>query len=492
MTSTISIHTNDQQIFKYFKIFSLKNISFFILFIITVFCVYYVPNTISYLLILGYIIAFIISKRDYYWFAFFFILYSTPMGLFSESTADAIHRLPLFSLASSFSFSTCDLFVIVAFLKAIQRKGEFQYTFQKPLIILLFYFIFLLFLAVFFHHTPLTVVIEQVRGAFYFSLLYSIPKLLPNKISIYKFFSLISPFIFVIFLGGIYFFISNGDYLYYLINPYAEIRQLNLEIQDPFDSRFFLHSGQFVLIFVVYIYSLIHLQLTRAKNLYFITLAIICYTLIIMAALRSWFIIFGIILGVYLLNNRNKFRNIFYFSLVASLIIIPIISNKMMIPGISAAWNRTATVFQLGQKESLSTQSVKMKTEVRLPHQLLYIWENPVTGWGFTDRKADPDTGNFGLLVQVGFLGFSLFIYFWIKYLLIIQNTKKALANDNLYRYVLNILLASFLGLLISHFTTNQIFGTHFFPVLLSTFFFLSDYYIKEASNNTVQFTSKT
>ena len=69
---------------------------------------------------------------------------------------------------------------------------------------------------------------------------------------------------------------------------------------------------------------------------------------------------------------------------------------------------------ELGQKESFSTKSIEMRTTVRLPQQLLFIRENPVTGWGFTDRFADPDTGNFGLLVQVGFIGFALFVFFWV------------------------------------------------------------------------------
>jgi len=486
------LELKDQQIFDRIGIFTFENFKIFLLFAITVFIVYFVPKIFSHLLILGYLVAFLRSKRDYYWFAFFFILYSTPLGLFSEGTADAVHRLPLFSLAAGFSFSTYDLFVIAAFYKALTIKNKFQYTFQKPLFVLLFYFLILIFLAVFFHHTPLTTVIDQVRGTFYFSLLFSIPRLLPNKEFVYKFIRLIIPFTFIIFIGSIYFFISNGDYLYYLINPYAEIRQLNLEIQSTFENRFLLHGGQFVLIFIVYIFSFIHLQLTRTKYIYFMLLAITSYAMIIMAASRSWFIIFGIIFGVYLWTTKNKIRNIFYFSLAGGLLLFFIMNNEIITPGIIGAWDRTSTVFDLGQKESLSTQSIEMKATLRLPQQLIYIRENPVTGWGFTDRMADPDTGNFGLLVQVGFIGFAFFVFFWVSYFHSVQKAKKTLGHNNLYRGVLNILLASFFGLLLSHFTTNQIFGTHFFPVLLSTFFFLSDFYIKEASNKTEQITIKT
>jgi len=482
----------DQRIFDRIGIFTFENLKIFLLFAITVFVVYFVPKIFGHLLILGYLVAFLRSKRDYYWFAFFFILYSTPLGLFSEGTADAVHRLPLFSLAASFSFSTYDLFVITAFYKALTIKSKFQYTFQKPLIILLFYFIILAFLAVFFHHAPLTTVIDQVRGTFYFSLLFSLPRLLPNKAFVYKFFRLIIPFTFIIFIGSIYFFISNGDYIYYLVNPSAEIRQLNLEIQSTFENRFLLHGGQFVLIFIVFVFSLIQLQLIRTRHIYYMLLALTSYSLTIMAASRSWFIIFGIIFVVYLWTTKNKIRNIFYLSLASGLLLVFAMNNTIISPGIVGAWKRTATVFDIGQKESLSTQSIEMKATVRLPQQLIYIRENPVTGWGFTDRLADPDTGNFGLLVQVGFIGFLLFVFFWVSYFRSVQRAKKKLAQKNLHRGVLNVLLASFIGLLISHFTTNQIFGTHFFPVLLSTFFFLSDFFIKEASNKTEQIKVKT
>lgn len=486
------LELKDQRIFDRIEIFTFENFKIFLLFAITVFIVYFGPKIFGHLLILGYLVAFLRSKCDYYWFAFFFILYSTPLGLFSEGTADAVHRLPLFSLAASFSFSTYDLFVITAFYKALTIKSKFQYTFQKPLIILLFYFIILAFLAVFFHHAPLTTVIDQVRGTFYFSLLFSLPRLLPNKAFVYKFFRLIIPFTFIIFIGSIYFFISNGDYLYYLINPYAEIRQLNLEIQSTFENRFLLHGGQFVLIFIVFVFSLIQLQLMRTRYIYFMFLVIISYAMIIMAASRSWFVIFGIIFGAYLWTTKNKIRNIFYFSFAGVLLLVFFMNNEIITPGIIGAWNRTSTVFDLGQEESLSRQSIEMKATVRLPQQLIYIRENPVTGWGFTDRMADPDTGNFGLLVQVGFIGFALFLYFWFSYVRSVQRTKKKLTQNNIYRGVLNVLLASFFGLLLSHFTTNQIFGTHFFPVFLSTFFFLSDFFIREASNKTEQITIKT
>ncbi len=473
----------DQQVFNLFGIFSLENITILFLFCLTAFAVYFLPNILSHLLIIGYLFAFITSKRNYFWLGLFFILYSTPLGLFSENSIEAFHRLPLFSLASNISFSTFDLFVIVALLKSLKRRTKFIYSFQKPLILLLFYFMFLIFLAIIIHQAPLNTVLDQVRGAFYFSLIFSIPRLLPSKEFVYKFILLITPFTFIIFIGSAYFFISNGDYLYNLINPLGEIRHVTLGIQNSFESRFLLHGGQFVLVFIVFIYSLIHLQLTRTKNIYFVILIIISYSLIIMTASRSWFIIFGIILGTYLFQTRNKIPNIIFLSLLSGLLIVFVLNNKTISPGITGAWERTNTIFDFGSEESVSRQSIEMKTIERLPQQLIYIRENPITGWGFTNRLADPDTGNFGLLVQVGFIGFVLFLIFWFSYIKSVQKTKKNLSPNNPYRGVLNVLLASFLGLLLSHFTTNQIFGTHFFPVLLSTFFFLSEYYIKEASN---------
>lgn len=50
-----------------------------------------------------------------------------------------------------------------------------------------------------------------------------------------------------------------------------------------------------------------------------------------------------------------------------------------------------------------------------------------------------------------------------------------------MHRNALKIFLLGFIGLLISHFTTNQIFGLYTFSIMLSIYLYISDHYMKES-----------
>ena len=143
------------------------------------------------------------------------------------------------------------------------------------------------------------------------------------------------------------------------------------------------------------------------------------------------------------------------------------------------AFQRISTVFSLGDESSPATQQINAKIDMRLPSQLQYIQENPLTGWAFTKRIGDPDVGNFALLVDVGFVGFLIFLWFWFSYFHILKKHIASAKTRNA-RNALRMLIVLFVGILLSHFTTNMVF-IYYGGIFVGTWVFLSEFIIQEA-----------
>lgn len=473
--------STDQKI----KQFGLENLQLVGLFLVTIYAVYYAPTILSKLYIVAIVFIFIVSKKDYFWLGYFFMISFTPLAFFNETSGSAIHRLPLFSLGPGFSFSTEQIFLIAALLKAIYKRKKINYIIQNSFYAILAYFGLLLIAAVFVHHTSFTNIINTLKALLAWSLLYILPVLLRDRNDVYKIIYLLLPFILVIFIGAVYFFLSGGVYIYSIVNPAEDLRAMTQEYADV-AGRFIPHGGQFQLVFLGFIFSLLLLNLKKGNSIYLYTIAIVSYLIVIMGAFRSWFVIFTLIFGGFLMTTKDKGKNMLFIAVIGFLLLIFMNQTEKGSMALQGAWERTATIFELGQSGSASTTQMEHKAKNRLPVQLEYISENPLLGWGFTDKKGDPDVGNFALLVEVGILGFLLFCYLWYSYIRMIVVAKANLPKSSNYRIILNILLFGFLGLLLSHFTTNRIFGITSASVLLSMYFFFTDFFVKDSYSNRV------
>jgi O-antigen ligase len=128
------------------------------------------------------------------------------------------------------------------------------------------------------------------------------------------------------------------------------------------------------------------------------------------------------------------------------------------------------SVFTVGQERSAATETLQHKIKNRLPKQLDLIQKRPLTGWAFTEKFIDNDVGNIALIAEAGIIGFIVFLFFWYKMVRVLYKEQKNKHLDKKFQGVYYILFLVFLGLLISHFTTNRIFGYTTFPIFLSLF----------------------
>lgn len=459
-----------------------------ILFLIafTILVIYGLPKIFGVFLVLTIAGLFWFSKKNYFWFAYFFIIICSPGNFFSEGgLADAPYRLPLFSLGRGFSFSTHDVFMILAFLKAVFKGNKYHYLLAKPLMLILYYTIFLIIISIIFLDTSILALTDLLRNTFYFSIFISFPFLVNKRNDIYKFIYLTFPIVFFIFFTSIYFFIS-GEHFLYLFNP-ESLRIIKLETGG---ERYGIYGGGHMLLLLTFIFSLILiLEPGKKKKIYLFIIAAMSYLSIFLTATRIWFVVYTLILLVFLKITKKRFAFWAFAGSVFFMFIILQLSPRIL-EGAEKSWQRISTIFTLGQEDSYATRSIEVKIETDMPRILEGIKQNPVTGWGYSDQYlmyGSGDVGNWNLIFQVGLLGFMLFVYLWKSYLSLVNHARKMMDKSDPNRKIYNLLTATFIGLLIAHFTTHQVFGLtmqNYHNYFLALYIFYSEFFVRQAIQN--------
>jgi len=98
-----------------------------ILFIISVYLVYFTSQTLSRIFFLALLFAFFFSRKDYAWFAFFFILAQGPGYFFADYSGLSLQRLPLYTFVAGMSLTPIDLFVFSALVNWRNRFLLYYY-----------------------------------------------------------------------------------------------------------------------------------------------------------------------------------------------------------------------------------------------------------------------------------------------------------------------------------------------------------------------------
>lgn len=459
-----------------------ESISMLLLFALTAVIVYKMPQIIATFFIVIIVITFFRSKKDYFWLAYFFILICCPGNFFTEAQRESLYRLPVFSLGVGFTFTTHEVFMIAALVKALFSGRKYRYLLAKPLLLISFYTLFLFLVSLGIYGTSIGTLAYFLRNFLFYSCLISVPFLIKTDEDTAKFVRLPLPLIFFTFFTAVYFFIT-GSHFVLLFSP-GSLREIYM---FGHVARFGMFGGEHILVLYCFIFSLLLSLLNIRHNIYFNIVGALAYISILMTATRVWFVVFTLILMVFLVKSKRIGK------VVGVLFALAVIGYGISIysPGSSVKFQATAqrltSIFSIREEGSQSYKMLEHKSENRLPVVLEGIKENPVLGWGFSDKAMavmDPDVGNFSLIAQVGLVGFLCFIYFWSSYFAIIAATRRRLSRTDPFKNALSILPASFTGFLVAHFTTHQFFGLTLLAYnlfFLAIFIFLSDFFVREA-----------
>ena len=471
-------------------------IRFYSLLALTVFFVYYVPPIFNKAYFIVLLAVFWKSKKDYFWFAFVLILINQAGGLFHGGLLTDVHRVPLYNLAAGISFSFYDLFFITAFAKALKKGKRTSLILKNPLMILLFYLVFLILISLVLGMTKGRI-ISCARGWTTYTLFISIPFLVYKKEELLKFIHLIFPIVFLVFIGQIYFLFSSKSLdSFFLGSSTALMTPL---YDDAGRIQDFIRPSSVcsaVPVYFCYIYALFFIAKKdyAGDRRYLYVIVSFCFLIMVISATRVWIVMYTATFFLYCLYvSRSMFR---LLPLLTGICLVSF-SAYLFVPGVNYAVHnslrRTHTIVALA-KGDMTAGGTLSRIDTRLPKTLEGIKESPFIGLGFSNTLSKYSqgghVGNFDMVLQVGIIGFLLFLNFWLSFFRMIYSTRGRLSSNNSYKTPLRVFAIAMFGLLLLHFTSYLVFSytsaqSGVFCVIF--FFCFSDFMVREARNEEFQ-----
>ena len=462
---------------------TLKNIiSIIILFILSVYVVYFIGQSFSKIFFLVLLLLFLLSKRDYFWFAFFFILAQGPGNFFADFSGTSQYRLPSYTFLSGFSFNPLDFFVILAFLKAILKGKRTKLKLKRPLILILIYIIFSFVITSFIFGTNADILAWNLRWLFYYSIIISFSYLVTKKDEVYHFILLVFPFVFFILFTQIYYIRASNEFIN-LFDPGFRGIVLNTVTGELRPD-----IGGVLLVFFSFIFALFLLQNKdfRLSKVYLYLIITTSFFSIFISATRLWSVIFSFILMGYILVSKRKILSV--VGIAGSLfVILSVLSCLGLTPSdllLGSAWKRVSQVSYIAKGNIYIVDTARSRFFDQLPIILEQIKQNPLTGYGVSEITMEYCNNNLGFvntILMFGIFGLSLFIYFFIKYFSMISTSIKRFDN-NPFKNSLKIMAIVWVGILIGYFSTWDFFTYYFYKTFfISILIAITEFFIREA-----------
>jgi len=444
------------------------------------------PVVINQLFFIGLLLIVYNSKKDYFWFAIFFILISTPGSLFFGSLASETHRLPLYTIQSGLSISTIDLFLIITLIKALVKEKRNPMILKQAFTIL-----GVLYIVVFFYSLLTGMSFDNIvrfsRNTLFFGLLISLPRLMRDSEDFYRFSHLVFPLVFIVLAGEFSQIFFNTRLIDYWVGSednvnFAVARGSRELFERP--NLYGVTISLYSLIFSLYYISRKDYSGNR------IYLALIAFASLLTAVLfqgRSWmscFILILILSFIFVIKIKQKALR----SIITGLIVISsaYLFFKPLTIAINNGIQRFSTVEKIAEGD-LTAGGTNLRYTERLPQVMIGFKQSPAFGLGFSDsywRYADYHVGFATMLLQIGIFGVIVFLGFWYRFYYIIYKIQKTLLNNSPLKDSILMFSIGLTGILLSHFTSYQFMGFEYSTpsdyYFICLFFVFADNQIKK------------
>ncbi|CAN5392338.1 hypothetical protein BH10BAC5_BH10BAC5_11140 [soil metagenome] len=280
--------------------------------------VYYLKGIISSVFFLVLLPLFIFTGKNYFWFAFYFIIASAPANIFVGSSFDSLYRLPFYNIYFG-KLTPIDLFVICAFFKALYITLRCKrLKIKKEILYFLVYIAVISISLSFVYGTERISFFRELRGAVFLSVIFSFTSLVRNTEEVKKFAYLLVPFLFLILADqlSIIFF---KDLLINILIP-----EITIHITpDNLSGNLRAISSSFYLVLISMFFGLFFYS--KKNEIAVIILLTISPVIIIITSIRVWTISLFILAGIYLLLSRIPVKK--YIKVIIPLIIIFLFLN---------------------------------------------------------------------------------------------------------------------------------------------------------------------
>jgi len=441
-----------------------------ILFLLSVLIVYNFDSITQLIFQLILLIFYWKSKRDYLWFALIFIIESNPGALFY-----AIDRpFALIWLPSTGYLFFWMVLLATAIIKHRAYRLKKDFIFRNNVLGLFIYFC-LLILVYGIGNFPYI-----LRHIFPWTLFFILPNILSKTSDYAKFFKLLFLFVFIVLAGQLYHIFSGVSFATVI----GGISNPNLTTSSIYESNealrpadglyinyFSLLGSGFFLLFNKKVFNTGYLKLVLGLSFFGIFLS----------ATRAWTIsAFFLLLVLIFLYSSNPFKQIGLAILPILVILLLVFQIPFLKKQVTLAGKRLSTVQKMAEGD-ISAGGTSIRFDVRAPRVMEGFRQNPLIGLGFGKqgfKYRDGHVGFHNLLLETGVIGFSLFLFLWLRFLFLMLSINKIIDKSNSYKNTALYLSAFLIGILLIN-TSVQWFGYLFtFPravIVIGTLFFANN-----------------
>lgn len=453
------------------------------LLVMSFYAVYLASEDVSRIFFLSLLVFFVLSKKDYFWFAFFFIIAQGPGYFFSDYAASSQYRLPFYNFVAGMSFTPIDFFVVIALVKALLLGKRSPIQLKLPLLLLLSYVAFSLVITSSIYGLNVDIIAWNMRWLFYYSTIISFRYLARNKKEVYSFIILVLPLTFFILFTQAYFIVTGNEFINLFSPGYRSLASIVLTgVVRPY-------IGGEVLVFFCYAFAMVMLVNREWRSLGVLLYLVItvAFISVIISATRQWFVVFSFILLGYVVIARKRFFS--WLGIIAVIFaLLGVLTYTNILPSnvqFQSSWLRIQQIFDIARGNIHAVDTADNRLFNQLPIILGAIKQNPVIGYGFTAVTMyyyDNDLGFVNTILMFGCAGFLLLLYFIARLLGLLFSASARLSNINTLKLPLKTILIAWLGVLVICFATQDLFTFYFDKVFfISIMLALTEFFLAQA-----------
>ncbi len=442
------------------RIWDKDNNAFLVLLVLSAGFIYFTPAIISRIVFLGYLYIAYRSRRDYIWLAFLFVLYDTPNYFFFGELASDPNRVPIYQFTHGLSLTFQDLLIVIFIFKAIQKGKQGGIIYSRELRAL-FVFIVVVCLYSILFGLDFKDVSLTVRYLIPLSLLFYLPKLMPDKSDWISFLKMLMPVVLFALMGQLY-YIATSHPLAALVD-HSLIGKLNENFVESMKiglSRFYTAPFIGLAVFIGTLYLLSYRD-HELPSVYLLIVMLSAAAQAVLSATRGYIIAYFFMLVLWLVFQKgvNKLKYVFGFAALLAGLGWFIASSPMFLRQSEESLSRLATVDFLLNGDPTAGGTLERLT-VRTPRVLAKFDQSPIIGFGFSGQyysHTDDHVAYPNLLLNFGLVGFVIFNF--LLFTMVYKMYRFGADGSPGRQLYHKIFLIGFLGLLIIHSSTRQIFG---------------------------------
>lgn len=410
------------------------------------------------------------SKKDYFWFAYFFLLLQAPVYFFVTKTQADLFRLPFYTIANGLSFTVTDLFLFLSLYKAYMSSDLRQFFFSKPLGFFIYYILFL--------SIPISMVIGVDFGSFmnslrsfvYYGFIFSFVKLIKDPKEIIRFGYLLAPYSIGELVDQFHYMLTEK----HLIQLLESRIDINKHLASVSGGIRVLPSALMVMFYTILFGGQIQgnkkYELFRGLGG---ILMLIVFLSFILSNTRAWLTMAGIAILLFNFISGTLIKTV-----LQSSVLILILGSVVFYYGwidmkfLEGVFDRYSVVFDIigGGTEGLNDYRTLDTFGDRINNDIPKVLEaasvSPVIGVGLSRvyfENYSSDVGFVNTILTYGYIGFIFFFGMFLKLIYKLNKQRKRVkVFDLLERKLLASVFVGFTAIIVGYLTTWDFFT--FFP----------------------------